>query len=139
INGAIESIRDITKQKQTEQSLLESEEKFRFIFDTQKNGMLIIDATTRTIIDANATAIRLIDMPADQIIGRGCHTFISSQESGMSPATYPCHPDGNAYGTLIDGKGRQILITTDTTEATIGGRKILIETFADIPERTTAE
>jgi len=139
INGAIESIRNISKQKQTEQSLLESEEKFRFIFDTQKNGLLIIDATTRTILDANASAVRLIDMPADQIIGRGYRTFISPQESGKSPSTDPCHTDGNAYGTLIDGKGRQIPITTDTTEATIGGRKILIETFADIPERTMAE
>ncbi|WP_462319430.1 PAS domain-containing protein, partial [Marinilabilia sp.] len=55
-HSIIGTIQDITQQKKSEQELLESEEKFRFLFKKHKAVQLIIDSETGDIADANEAA-----------------------------------------------------------------------------------
>ena len=47
---------DITDQKQTENALVESEERFRLLFEGHSAIMMLLDPTTGNIIDANRAA-----------------------------------------------------------------------------------
>jgi len=58
IIGAIETIRDITRQKQLEVDLKDNEERYHSIFTNNHSVMLIIDPVTGDIIDANPYACK---------------------------------------------------------------------------------
>ena len=49
--------RDITLSKKIEQELRESEEKYRLLFDNEKDAILLIDTATTRLIDMNKAAV----------------------------------------------------------------------------------
>jgi PAS domain S-box-containing protein len=52
--GAVLVFRDITDRRKTEREIRDSELRYRRLFQTAKDGILILDAQTGKIIDANA-------------------------------------------------------------------------------------
>ncbi len=60
---------DITEQKQTEQKISESEERFRALFEGAPDAIFLINQKTGKIIDANPAASRLLLKPYQEIIG----------------------------------------------------------------------
>lgn len=67
--GAIESIRDITDRKRSEEALRESEERFRAIFETAEDSIFIKDCSLR-YIQVNPAMERLFGLPASELIGK---------------------------------------------------------------------
>ncbi len=69
------TIQDISERKRTQENLIESERRYRDMFEINNAVMLIIDSETNKIVDANAAATRyygysrdeLIDMPISEI------------------------------------------------------------------------
>jgi len=51
--------REIEGCRETEKALRQSEERFKAIFHNQLTGLLMIDASTHFITDANKTALSL--------------------------------------------------------------------------------
>ena len=50
---------DITERKAAEQSLLESEERYRRLFEMESDAILLVDRETGKFIDANPSALKL--------------------------------------------------------------------------------
>jgi PAS domain S-box-containing protein len=70
---------DITKQKQTEQALRESEEKYRAVAENSFEGILIIDFEGK-VLYANQSLIRTFEYEdQDEIIGKNIFGFISAE------------------------------------------------------------
>jgi PAS domain S-box-containing protein len=59
MEGFIGSFRDITERKRIEEALGTSEEKYRLLFSTERDAVIIVDSETQRIIDANDSAMRL--------------------------------------------------------------------------------
>jgi PAS domain S-box-containing protein len=59
---------DITKRKKAEESLKISEEKYRLLFSTEQDAIIIVNAETRRIVDANDAALRLYGYSKEEII-----------------------------------------------------------------------
>lgn len=68
VAGTEGTIRDITKRKQIEQELRESEERYRTFFYGSPDAIFLADIETGMIIDANPAAARLLKMPVEDII-----------------------------------------------------------------------
>ena len=68
-NGSVAVVRDISARKQLEQSLRESEERYRTLFDNTNEAICIADAKTGVIIEANKQAEKLFGLPREEIIG----------------------------------------------------------------------
>ena len=68
--GVLAVIRDVSDRKQVEDRLRVSETRYRRLFEAAQDGVLLLDADTCKITDANPFMTRLLDYPRDQLIGK---------------------------------------------------------------------
>ncbi len=70
-------IDDITARKLAEEKLLESEERFRRLFEDHSAIMMVIDTTTRRIVNANEAAARFYGWSIDELCQMAIHQLNS--------------------------------------------------------------
>ena len=61
---------DITRQRQAETKIKASEVRYRRLFESAKDGILILDAHTATITDANPFIAEILGYSLDQLLGK---------------------------------------------------------------------
>jgi PAS domain S-box-containing protein len=61
---------DITARIQSEEALIDSEMRYRHLFESAKDGILILDAETGMIVDVNPFLIELLDYSKGQFINK---------------------------------------------------------------------
>ncbi len=130
---------DISEQKKTEAALEESQTYLSTLFDHVPAGILVIDARTRKIVDANPTAAELIDLPRDQIVGNSCHRFICPAFGQACPILDQGQQVENAERVLLKADGTQVPVIKTVTTAMLNDRSCLVETFVDISQLKQAE
>ncbi|MFP4143126.1 MAG: PAS domain S-box protein, partial [Thermoplasmata archaeon] len=69
-DGIVDTIEDITEQVNKERELKESEERYRRLFETAQDGMLILNAESGKIKDANPYIQDLIGYSKEELVGR---------------------------------------------------------------------
>jgi PAS domain S-box-containing protein len=62
--------RDITKRKRVEEILTASEIRYRRLFESAKDGILILDFDTGTVDDVNPFLVELLGFPYEQFRGK---------------------------------------------------------------------
>jgi PAS domain S-box-containing protein len=60
---------EIIQRKKTEEALIDSEKRYRRLFESAKDGILILDADTGRIVDANPFLLQLLGYRYDQLLG----------------------------------------------------------------------
>jgi len=63
------NIRDITERIQIQRALQTSEKQYRRLFESAKDGILILDAETGVIVDANPFILRLLSYSYPEMVG----------------------------------------------------------------------
>jgi PAS domain S-box-containing protein len=61
---------DVTDRKLAEQAMSASEIRYRRLFETAKDGILILDAHTGIVVDVNPYLSELLGLSYDQVLGR---------------------------------------------------------------------
>ena len=132
----IGTVIDITEQKQTEKALVESEERFRVLFESHSAIMLLLDPKTGNIIDANRAASEFYRWPVKKLCTMRIHDIntLPPEEIGLVLEKWKSadklnflfthrKADGSisdveAFGCKIDLRGKAIiyLIIHDITE-----------------------
>jgi PAS domain S-box-containing protein len=80
--------RDITERKRAEKVILESEERFRTLFETMSQGVIYHDSEGR-VISANPAAERILGLTLDEMIGK----------TSLDPRRRRLHEDGSAFAS----------------------------------------
>ena len=70
VTGALSSAQDITERRQLENELKASEVRYRRLFESAKDGILIIDANTGLIVDANPYLNDILGLSLQEIKGK---------------------------------------------------------------------
>ena len=76
---------DITKRKEAEAALHDSEEKYRSLFDSGPNPIFVLDWSTLRVLDVNPAAIETYGYSKEELIGRNFNTLgeFELQGSGL--------------------------------------------------------
>ena len=127
------------ERRQAEAALAESEKRLTTIFDTVQAGIIIIDAETRKIADANPVAVGMIGATRDEIIGRNCHKFICPAELGECPILDLGETCDKSEQVLLAADGKVIPVLKNVTSMEFAGRQYLLDSFIDISEIKQAE
>ena len=126
---------DITARKHAEEEIKESEEKYRSLFSTDKNGLLLFDKETLNILEVNDSACNLFGYSRDEILtlkivelsaeSEKSKQAISSQQNRIELRYYR-KKNGTVFPVDISGG-----------EFTLRNRQVVFASFRDITERET--
>ncbi|MCG8614885.1 MAG: transporter substrate-binding domain-containing protein [Desulfobacterales bacterium] len=137
--GVIWVIDDISEKRAARQALKESEKRVNTILESVNTGILIIDPETRTIVDVNPAAARMIGLSRTDIVNRKCHQFVCPRAEHDCPVIDNMERIENAERVLITGDGREVPILKTVVPVMLGGRKQFLESFVDITGQKAAE
>jgi PAS domain S-box-containing protein len=130
INAVLE--KEITEHKEAQKALEESEGWLRVILEHMHTAVLIIEAESKKIVEANPSALRLIGAPREKIIGHTCHECICPSEVGKCPITDLGQEVDNAERLLLRLNGQRVTVIKTVARIELGGRSHLLETFVEI-------
>jgi len=86
IVGGFEVVREITDQKQAEEKLRKSEEKYRDMYDNAPDMNVFVDAKTATILDCNQTLVDALGYAKEEIIHRSIFDICTPETAGYMKA-----------------------------------------------------
>jgi PAS domain S-box-containing protein len=136
----IDSINNmIAEVRRSNKTIYESEKRLKIILDSIQAGILLIDAETHTIIDANPAAVRILDAPKEKIIGNVCHQYIGSESKGTCPITDLKQKMDNSEVVLPNANGREVYILKTVIPISLEGKDCLLCSFVDISEKKKLE
>ncbi|MBV5330667.1 MAG: PAS domain S-box protein [Chlorobium sp.] len=141
IVGSVVSGRDITKQKQVETMLKESEERFRLLFENHTAVKLVIDAETGHIVDANNAAVLFYGWPKEQLTRMSIQQIntlpVETVKAEMEKASKCEKLRFEFRHRLADGSIREVEVFSNNIE--ISGKHFLYSIIHDITDRKKAE
>jgi PAS domain S-box-containing protein len=137
------AIIDVTERRRTEDALKISEIRYRRLFETTRNGLLILNAVTGQIIDANPYLMETLGYSHADLLGRKIWeigAFVDIENSKASFASL----QQLEYGVyenlpLITKDGRQIYVEFVSNVYTVGDTKLIQCNIRDISNRKQAQ
>jgi PAS domain S-box-containing protein len=137
--GIVGLMLDVTERNQAEQEVLESRERLEDILHALPVGVVIIDRSSKKIVEVNPAAVMMIGSPPNEIIGQICHRFICPAERGSCPILDLGAEVNNSERVLLTSNGEDIPILKTVLPLTVEGRDYLLECFKDIRDLKEAE
>jgi PAS domain S-box-containing protein len=142
----VAAFEDITDRKQVEESLRESEEKFRGIFDMISDGIHIhdvgIDGRPGKFIEVNKVACRMLQYTREELLEHSPLDFVTE---------YHSRPPEEIFDELISTghaifetehrrkDGTIIPVEVNTNVVTLQGKRVVVSVVRDITERKRVE
>ncbi len=80
--------RDVTRRTEAERALARSEERYRCLFESARDGILILDAETGHIVDVNPYMTDLTGYGRDDFIGKALWEIGAFKDAGASKASF---------------------------------------------------
>lgn len=100
LRGAIETIRDVTEEKRVERELHDSELKYRTLYETANDAILIMDQ--ETFIACNERSLHMYGCLREELLGKTLYAFAP-----------PFQPDGRASESEARERVREALVGHD--------------------------
>ena len=103
------------------------------------SGVVLIDAETSIIVEANPMAVEMIGLPQEKIIGNICHHFICPADKGRCPLRDLGLKVDRSERVMINKDGNKVPILKSVVPITISNKKYLVESFVDMTKIKEAE
>lgn len=141
IIAGVEIIRDITQLKRAEEALLKSEAKYRQLFATVSDAIMVFESDTKQFVDVNDAALRLYGYSKEEFLKLRHPAITAEPEKSIAsiaktlggeltriPLRYHKKKDGTVFPVEISA-----------STFTLGDRRVLCGVIRDITDRKRAE
>lgn len=122
-----------------EDSLFESEQNLKLLFNSIQTGIVLIDAQTKFIADINQYAADMIGLPKNEIIGKTCQNFLCTPNEGKCLFSDLKSGMESSEQILIKADGQSLPILKKATSVHVNQREYFLESFSDISEQVRAK
>ncbi|RPI76783.1 MAG: PAS domain-containing sensor histidine kinase, partial [Desulfobacteraceae bacterium] len=137
------AIRDISDRKRAEETLRESEERFRTIFENSSDGILIVDAEAQKIFFSNETLCRMLQYDLEELKTLTLQAVHPSEDWPQIAGQFVklVHKEIAVSREIPVKRKDGTLLYTDISAAaiTINNKNYVSAFFRDITERKQAE
>src|SRR6202051_3491889 len=109
-----------------------SEEKYRNLINTANDAILVIDAQTRLILEANNKAVEILGIPEQQLIGKPESQLYSYQGDEASPQLRIPSSAGPAHNRelqLLRAHGTPVPVEVSASVTELNGRLAVVAIF----------
>ena len=125
---------------------MEAEERMEHAAQRMENllfslpvGIVIIDYETQKILDVNPQAMTLLGCSQDQLVGKICTDYICPATKNNCPILDQGLTLDQSEREIITHDGSRLPVLKTVIITQIDGRKVLLECFVDITDRSRAE
>lgn len=137
------TVQDITEQKRAEETVRESEEKCRNIFDKANDGILIANVSTRKFFEANRTICDMLGYSREEIMNLSISDIHPAEDMLRVMAEFQMQMRGEKAVAedlpVVRKDGSVFYADIGTTTISLGGELYAIGIFRDITERKKME
>ncbi len=128
---------------QEEEAIRMSELRYRRLFETARDGILILDADTGQVVDANPFFKELLGYSQEELLGRKLWEFAPINEVAAAKRTFAelQHAEFIRYAGLpLETKdGRRIEVEFVSSTYLVGQNRLIQSNIRDIMERKNAD
>ena len=140
---SIHTLEDINEQLRSKRELKESELQYRRLFESAKDGILILDAETGKIIDANPFILNLLTYSLEELTGKilweiGLFADIEASKRASKELLFREYIRYEDM-PLQSKDGRRVEVEFVSNLYEVGERKVIQCNIRDITERRQAE
>jgi len=143
LTGAVHIIRDITQRKRAEESLRESEQKFRTIFDNTSDGMFLFDLEAKKFSVCNKAWLKMLGYTQEEFMNLAIEDLHPKEDLPfiyLQIEEFAKGGKGIRNDIRFKRKDRSIFFTDLSPDLiTLGGKRHILIDIKDITERRRSE
>ncbi len=156
IIGAVEVTSDITEHierkkeledlERREDRLTKGVEKYRKLSEASPDSILLVNAESGEVMDANVKVEDLFKLPRKEVIGAKLSEFYPEEEANSYKSLFMAGEDKDKSADVerselhvVDKEGNKIPVEIGTSELELMGQKVVYGAFRNIEERKEAE
>lgn len=124
---------DISDRKEAERALIESEERFRKLFESHAAAKMVIDARTGSIIDANHAAAKFYGWKVEELKKMNINQIIVLTDEEIQQSI----ENASSRHRTADGSLRDVEVYSNKIE--INGKLLIYVIIIDVTERKRLE
>ena len=130
-------------RRRAEAALHASEYRYRRLFETTKDGIILLDASTGKIVDANPSLVEMLGHPLDKLVGKTCAEVGFSGDDPTTEAALQeltSRGDGHHPGLRLSAAGGRLVEVELVARAyAVDSTNIVQLNMRDITERRRLE
>ena len=134
---------DITDRRNAEEAMRRSEESFRLAFEEAKDAIFWADVKTGMLVNCNKSAERLMEAPAEEIVGRHFMSIhppdLADEVAEQFRREVRERQVAADKSVIMTKSGRRVDVIVSTSVMKIGGREIMQGVFRDMTDINRAE
>jgi PAS domain S-box-containing protein len=143
VHRAIEDAAEKLALRRAEEAMIQSESKYRHLFECLSEAALLADARSGRVIDTNHQAEVLFRRPRSQIVGSNLEHLLSLE----TLAEFRRHfgdPTASAERVVFEGEipsaeSQSIPVSISAAPIILYGRRLVLGLYRDVTERKHAE